>query len=116
MQVKLAKQLVELSFADKAFFCNSGTEANEAAIKFARKYARVQGALATFCSHDPNSPSAVQPSPDAVRAQFEKVWPVTSYTCAAHAQPVSIRMTPMLRRRQSWSPSRHPSTAGPSAL
>jgi len=36
-QVQLAKSLVELSFADKAFFCNSGTEANEAAIKFARK-------------------------------------------------------------------------------
>jgi acetylornithine aminotransferase len=43
-QVKLAKKLVEMSFADKAFFCNSGTEANEAAIKFARKWARVKGA------------------------------------------------------------------------
>jgi len=42
--VKLAKKLVEQSFADKAFFCNSGTEANEAAIKFARKWARVKGA------------------------------------------------------------------------
>ena len=42
-QVKLAKKLVEMSFADKAFFCNSGTEANEAAIKFARKWARVKG-------------------------------------------------------------------------
>lgn len=38
-QVKLAKILVENSFADKAFFCNSGTEAIEAAIKLARKYA-----------------------------------------------------------------------------
>jgi predicted acetylornithine/succinylornithine family transaminase len=36
-QVKLAKNLVEHSFADKVFFCNSGAEANEAAIKFARK-------------------------------------------------------------------------------
>ncbi len=43
LQVKLAKKLVEKSFADKVFFCNSGTEANEAVIKFARKYARVQG-------------------------------------------------------------------------
>ena len=43
VQVKLAKKLVEKSFADKVFFCNSGTEANEAVIKFARKYARVQG-------------------------------------------------------------------------
>jgi len=37
-QVSLGTKLVELSFADKAFFCNSGTEANEAAIKFARKF------------------------------------------------------------------------------
>lgn len=36
-QVELAKMLVERSFADKVFFCNSGAEANEAAIKFARK-------------------------------------------------------------------------------
>eukprot|EP00892_Ulva_mutabilis_P002349 jgi/Ulvmu1/12114/UM084_0040.1 len=40
-QVDLAKRLVESSFADKVFFCNSGTEANEGAIKFARKYARI---------------------------------------------------------------------------
>ncbi|MFZ6017656.1 MAG: acetylornithine transaminase [Nitrospirota bacterium] len=39
-QIKLAKLLVEHSFADKVFFCNSGAEANEAAIKLARKYAR----------------------------------------------------------------------------
>ncbi len=36
----LAKRLVENSFADKVYFCNSGTEANEAAIKFSRKYAQ----------------------------------------------------------------------------
>lgn len=41
-QVKLAERLVESSFADRVFFCNSGTEANEAAIKFARKYQRVK--------------------------------------------------------------------------
>lgn len=38
-QVQLAKTLVELSFADRVFFCNSGAEANEAAIKLARRYA-----------------------------------------------------------------------------
>ena len=40
--VRLARLLVEHSFADKVFFCNSGAEANEAAIKFARKYARAR--------------------------------------------------------------------------
>jgi len=39
-QVKLARLLVANSFADKIFFCNSGAEANEAAIKLTRKYAR----------------------------------------------------------------------------
>jgi predicted acetylornithine/succinylornithine family transaminase len=38
--IQLAKKLVERSFADKVFFCNSGTEANEGALKFARKWAR----------------------------------------------------------------------------
>jgi acetylornithine aminotransferase len=37
-QVKLARVLVDHSFADKVFFCNSGAEANEAAIKLARRY------------------------------------------------------------------------------
>lgn len=39
-QAQLAKILVENSFADKCFFCNSGAEANEAAIKLARKSAK----------------------------------------------------------------------------
>ena len=38
-QILLARFLVENSPFDKAFFCNSGAEANEAAIKLARKYA-----------------------------------------------------------------------------
>jgi predicted acetylornithine/succinylornithine family transaminase len=36
---RLAAELVARSFADRAFFCNSGAEANEAAFKFARKWA-----------------------------------------------------------------------------
>src|SRR5207249_4564499 len=35
---RLAEELVARSFADRAFFCNSGVEANEAAFKFARKW------------------------------------------------------------------------------
>lgn len=37
--IRLGKKLVELTFADKVFFCSSGTEANEAALKLARRYA-----------------------------------------------------------------------------
>ncbi|KAK9843515.1 hypothetical protein WJX81_006850 [Elliptochloris bilobata] len=54
-QVRLAKRLVELSFADKVFYANTGTEANEAAIKFARKYARVHAGI------DPYDASAAAP-------------------------------------------------------
>ncbi|RLB40347.1 MAG: acetylornithine transaminase [Deltaproteobacteria bacterium] len=39
-QIDLARLLVENSFADRVFFANSGAEANEAAIKLARKFAR----------------------------------------------------------------------------
>lgn len=38
--LRLAQQLVDATFADRVFVCNSGSEANEAALKLARKYAR----------------------------------------------------------------------------
>jgi predicted acetylornithine/succinylornithine family transaminase len=41
--VALAEELTRLSFADRVFFCNSGAEANEAAFKFARRWARTAG-------------------------------------------------------------------------
>jgi len=39
-QIHLARLLVDHSFADQAFFCNSGAEANEAALKLAKKVAQ----------------------------------------------------------------------------
>ena len=42
-QAKLAKLLIDNSDLDQCFFCNSGAEANEAAIKLARKYAKDRG-------------------------------------------------------------------------
>lgn len=40
LQAMLARRLCEYTCMDRAFFCNSGTEANEAAIKIARKWGR----------------------------------------------------------------------------
>ncbi len=37
--LRLASKMVDATFADKAYFCNSGAEANEAAFKLARRYA-----------------------------------------------------------------------------
>lgn len=43
LQEQLAEKLVRLAGASRAFFCNSGCEANEAAIKIARRYAYTRG-------------------------------------------------------------------------
>ena len=40
--LRLGTALTEATFADRAFFCNSGAEANEAALKLARKYAHTK--------------------------------------------------------------------------
>jgi predicted acetylornithine/succinylornithine family transaminase len=40
-QLRLADELSRISFADRFFFCNSGSEANEAALKLARRFQRV---------------------------------------------------------------------------
>ena len=37
--LRLAKKLVDATFAERVFLCNSGAEANEAALKLARRYA-----------------------------------------------------------------------------
>ncbi|HJV44666.1 MAG TPA: acetylornithine transaminase [Bacillota bacterium] len=43
IQEELANKLTSISCADRVFFCNSGAEANEAAIKLARKYGNEKG-------------------------------------------------------------------------
>jgi acetylornithine/N-succinyldiaminopimelate aminotransferase/succinylornithine aminotransferase len=40
--LRLASALIDATFAERAFFCNSGAEANEAALKLARKYAHAK--------------------------------------------------------------------------
>lgn len=47
-QIQLAELLCRHSFADRVFFCNSGAEANEAAIKLARKFAKDRGGEERF--------------------------------------------------------------------
>lgn len=59
----LAQSMVESSaFFDKVFFCNSGTEANEAALKFAKKHAllEAQRKVAGLPAKSPEKPPAFQ--------------------------------------------------------
>lgn len=43
---RLAERLVDISFAERVFFCNSGAEANEGAFKLARRWGRAKGGTA----------------------------------------------------------------------
>ncbi|MDD2680078.1 MAG: aspartate aminotransferase family protein [Candidatus Omnitrophica bacterium] len=47
-QAKLAREIVYWSYPAKVFFCNSGAEANEGAIKFARKFGQGRFEIITF--------------------------------------------------------------------
>ena len=54
--LRLAKRLIDATFAERVFFCNSGAEANEAALKLARRYA-----------HDRSAPHKMRVVSDAER-------------------------------------------------
>jgi acetylornithine aminotransferase len=110
-QIELAEWLCERSFADRVFFCNSGAEANEAAIKLVRKYSQekhgsdhieVITALASFHGRTIATISAT--GQEKVRAGFAPMLPgfryvpfgdiealraaVSASTCAVMLEPV----------------------------
>lgn len=110
-QIELAELLCANSFADRVFFCNSGAEANEAAMKLVRKYSaekhgrdrfEVITALASFHGRTIGTISAT--GQDAVRKGFTPVVPGFNYvpfgdiaamqaaisakTCAVMLEPV----------------------------
>jgi predicted acetylornithine/succinylornithine family transaminase len=112
-QVKLAKRLVELSFADKCFFCNSGAEANEAAIKVSRKYSKEnvgEGKFEIITMHksfhgrtmttitatgQPKYHKGFEPlSPGFIYAEFNDLKDVkakiTDNTCAIMVEPIQV--------------------------
>ncbi|MCU0651796.1 MAG: aspartate aminotransferase family protein [Candidatus Omnitrophica bacterium] len=47
-QAKLAEEIIAVSFPGKVFFCNSGAEANEGAIKLSRKFGQGRFEIITF--------------------------------------------------------------------
>ncbi|XP_078447856.1 HOPW1-1-interacting 1 [Wolffia australiana] len=88
-QVDLGKRLVDSSFADRVFFTNSGTEANEAAIKFARKFQRssrqgkedAQTEFIAFsnCFHGRTMGALSLTSKEQYRKPFEPLMPGVSF-------------------------------------
>ncbi len=85
-QVKLAKLLVDHSFADRVFFCNSGAEANEAAIKLARRYGHEKHGSARFeiitmknSFHGRTMATITATGQDKVQKGFEPLLPGFAY-------------------------------------
>lgn len=85
-QVQLAKILVEHSFADRVFFCNSGAEANEAAIKLARRYAHTKYGVDRFeiitmknSFHGRTLATITATGQDKVQKGFEPLMPGFTY-------------------------------------
>ncbi len=110
-QIELAELLCEHSFGDRVFFCNSGAEANEGALKLVRKFSRdnygenhfeVITALASFHGRTIGTISAT--GQEKVRAGFNPIVPGFKYvsfgdilalknaispnTCAVMLEPV----------------------------
>jgi acetylornithine/N-succinyldiaminopimelate aminotransferase len=100
-QIELAEWLCNHSFADRVFFCNSGAEANEAAIKLARKHSRerfgegrfeVVTALASFHGRTIGTISAT--GQDKVKAGFDPLVPGFRYVPFGDMQALRKGITP----------------------
>ncbi len=84
-QTMLAKKLVEISFADKVFFANSGAEANEGAIKLARGYWYKKGTpkpkiiTAKMSFHGRTMATIAATGQEKFRAPFAPVMPGFEY-------------------------------------
>ena len=85
---RLADRLCAASFADVVFFCNSGAEAMECAIKMARKYQSVSGEPERFRTHHltraPSTAARWRRSRPAVRRNISKAsvrWSKASIRC-----------------------------------
>jgi acetylornithine aminotransferase len=100
-QVQLAKLLVEHSFAQKVFFCNSGAEANEAAIKLARKYSfdkyganRYDIITMKNSFHGRTMATLTATGQDKVQKGFAPLMPGFSYVAFNDLTDVERAMTP----------------------
>lgn len=110
-QIELAEKLVDSCFADQLFFTNSGSEANETAIKFARKWAKQHhgphktGLVAFSHSfHGRTAGALSMTAKEKYRAPFEPLVPgvtflefnaveglaeaINANTCAVFVEPV----------------------------
>ena len=94
--LRLAKRLESLTFADRAFFANSGAEANEAALKLARRVA--------FDRHGADKAEII--------SFVQSFHGRTFFTVSVGGQPVLGRLRPRAGRHQAPAVQRHRSREG----
>ena len=99
-QVKLAQMLVDHSFADQVFFCNSGAEANEAAIKLARRYSHEKYGAGRFeiitmkqSFHGRTLATLTATGQDKVQKGYEPLVPGFSYVTFNHLSELEQAVT-----------------------
>jgi acetylornithine aminotransferase len=99
-QVKLAQMLVDHSFADRVFFCNSGAEANEAAIKLARRYSHEKYGAGRFeiitmkqSFHGRTMATLTATGQDKVQKGYEPLVPGFSYVPFNHLSELEQAVT-----------------------
>lgn len=99
-QARLAEKLVKRSFADRVFLCNSGAEANEAAIKLARKHGhaaregRYEIITAFNSFHGRTLATIAATGQEKVRTGFEPVQPGFRYAPYDDAGAIESALTP----------------------
>lgn len=103
-QAELARRLSEVSFPAKAFFCNSGAEANEAAVKLARKWASLHRPdippaervilTARQSFHGRTMTTVTATGQEKYQAGFEPLAPGFDYFVFGDIEDLRARMTP----------------------
>ncbi|RZN63002.1 acetylornithine transaminase [Methanonatronarchaeum sp. AMET6-2] len=93
-QARLAEKITELSFADQLFFANSGTEANEAAIKLARKATGNTEVIACSGSFHGRSLGALSATwKDRYRGPFKPLVPGFSFVSYGDTEEIKNRVS-----------------------
>ncbi|EHQ8142163.1 aspartate aminotransferase family protein [Escherichia albertii] len=91
--LRLAKKLIDATFADRVFFCNSGAEANEAALKLARKFAHDRTLFTVSTGGQPAYSQDFAPLPPDIRhAAYNDINSASELiddsTCAVIVEPI----------------------------
>ncbi|MEO8082411.1 MAG: aspartate aminotransferase family protein [Ardenticatenales bacterium] len=106
--IRLAERLVAASFADRVYFCNSGAEAVEAALKFARRHARtVHGEMAPppEWAALAGAGAGAEPGADETMPSWPRKWRTIAFDHAFHGRTMgALSVTEKPAYRDPFAP------------